>query len=640
MATTGDLLGTAVSGLLASQRALSTISHNISNVNTPGYSRQQVELVTRSPTETGFGFIGNGVSVDSVQRVFDQFIIQQLRTNTSLNSQLQLFHGLSSQVDNLLADPFAGLSPALQGFFDSVQGVADDPASLPAREVMLSEAQSLASRFQFLDSRLQNLRTSANSQMTDAVTAINGLATNIGRLNQDIISSQGAGGPPNDLLDQRDEAIRQLSEYVSVTTAPDSGGAVNVFIGNGFSLVTGNQVSTLQTTPSAFDPADQGVSITNISGASIDITSKLSGGQVGGILSFRTDILEPSYNSLGQIAVSIANTFNEQHQLGQDLNGQLGGLFFDDITATSPQFFTHSANAGNATLNLDITDSSALTADNYTLGFNAGIYTLTNNTTNVATALPAFPGGTETVDGITVGIAAGAMVAGDRILIKPTQRASSIFGLQITSAEDIAAATPVRSSASLANTGDGAISGPVVNGPPPTNVNLLETITISFVNATTYDVNGVGTGNPVGVAYVDGSDIVFNGHTFQISGNPQAGDTFTIEANTAGVSDNRNALLLAGLQTQQTVNGSADYQTAYSQFVASVGSETNLADINRNAQQVLLNQSVEARESVSGVNLDEEAANLVKFQQAYQAAAQVITAANNIFQSLLSAVGR
>jgi flagellar hook-associated protein 1 FlgK len=189
--------------------------------------------------------------------------------------------------------------------------------------------------------------------------------------------------------------------------------------------------------------------------------------------------------------------------------------------------------------------------------------------------------------------------------------------------------------------GSATISQPVVNAPPPTDANLQQTVTITFNNPpTTFDVVGVGTGNPVGVGYVSGGNITYNGFTTQIDGTPQAGDVFSIESNVGGVSDNRNALLLTGLQTQPTVNGASDFQSAYSQFVAGVGTQTSQAGINRSAQEVLLNQSIENRESVSGVNLDEEAANLLRFQQSYQAAAQVIATVNTIFQTLINAVGR
>jgi len=636
----GGILGTAVSGLLASQRALTTVSHNISNVNTPGYSRQRVEFGTRAPSFIGVGFIGNGVTIESITRLFDQTVINQLRTNTSLSAQLATFHEFSKQIDNLLADPDAGLSPALQGFFDSVQGVSDDPSSIPARQVMLNEAQSLTSRFDFLSTRIKDLGSSVNSQITNAVASINSLASSIANINQDIAVASSGGQPPNDLLDQRDELVRQLSEFVSVNAVQQASGDLNLSVGNGISLVNGSTVNLMSTTGSEFDPTRLEIVVGAASGNAVNVTNSISGGLIGGVLDFRQAMLDPTVNELGQIAIALADSFNDQHQLGQDLNGQLGGLFFNDIAATSPQAFPSVNNGGNATLSVDITDSSTLTANDYLLSFDGAAYTLTNTETNVSTALVGFPAPT-TVDGVTFDIAAGAMNAGDRILIRPTYNAASNIALQINNADQIAAAAPVRSTASIGNFGNATISQPVVNAPPPTDANLQQNVTITFnTPPTTFNVVGVGTGDPVGVGFVSGGNITFNGFTTQINGLPQAGDVFTIESNIGATSDNRNALLLADVQTLQTVNGVADLQTAYAQVVAGVGTQTHQAGINRTAQDILLDQSIEARETISGVNLDEEAANLIKFQQAYQANAQVIVTINTIFQTLINAVGR
>jgi len=638
----GDILGTAVSGLLAAQRSLATVSHNISNVNTPGYSRQRVELVTRPASDIGAGFIGNGVNVKSITRAFDQFVVDQLRLNTSRSIQFASFHEFSLQIDGLLADSSAGLSPSLQSFFDSVQGVADNPSSLPAREVMLTEASTLVSRFDSLNNQLKELDRGVNSQISNAVASINSLSSSIASLNQDIATFQGSAGgqSPNDLLDERDELVRQLSELVTVSAVTQASGDMNIFIGNGISLVIGNQSSQLSTTSSEFDPTRLDIAIASTSGSgSINITNRISGGLIGGILAFRQGVLDPSINNLGQIAIAFTDTFNDQHQLGQDLNGQLGGLFFNDIAATSPQALASLNNTGNAVLTLAVTDSSALTADNYLLDFDGTNYTLTNVTTNAVTALAGFPTPT-TVDGITFDIASGAMNAGDRILIRPTFNAANDITLQIGSADQIAVAAPIRSSASIANFGSATITQPTVNSPPPPNPNLQDPVTITFTSPTLFTVAGATPPVAGTVAYVSGTDITYNGFTTQISGAPQAGDTFTIESNVGGVSDNRNALQLISIQSQQTINGISDFQSAYSQLVAGVGTQTHQAGISRSAQDVLLAQSIDARESVSGVNLDEEAANLLKFQQAYQAAAQVITTVNTIFQTLLNAVGR
>ena len=313
MAVTGDLLGNAISGLLSSQRALATTSHNIANVNTPGYSRQRAELVTRPASETGFGFIGNGVSVATVSRSFDQFVVNNLRINTTLNAQLSAFHEFASQVDQMLADPNAGLSPALQSFFDSVQAVSDDPSSIPARQVMLSEAESFSSRFQFMSDRFQSLNSGVNTQLKNSVATINSLSESIARLNQDIVNFSGAGTnqQPNDLLDQREELVRQLSEIVSVSAVVQNTGEMNIFIGSGVGLVVGNTSTKLVSVNDDFNTGNTEIAQISPTGGTVNITNDLTGGIIGGALDFRNNVLEPAINEIGRMAVVLSETFND-----------------------------------------------------------------------------------------------------------------------------------------------------------------------------------------------------------------------------------------------------------------------------------------------------------------------------------------
>jgi len=644
-----DLLNIGVSGLLTFQRNLATTSHNISNVNTPGYSRQRVELGARPPQFAGAGYLGNGVQVSSVQRVYDSFLTSQVRTSTSTNGQLQSLYSYASQVDNLLADSQSGLSPALQDFFGAGQGVADDPASIPARQVLLSNAAGLTDRFQYLNQRLGDLRNGINTQLQTTSTEINSLAQGIAKINKDIVDALGSGGgaAPNDLLDKRDILIAQLAERVAVTTIPQDDGAVNVFIGNGQSLVVGTASNTLVTAPNAFDPARLEVAF-KTGTTTVIISDSLTGGTLGGALQFRNQVLDSAQNSLGQLATGLVNTFNAQHLEGQDLNGALGAAFF---TAGAVQVLARSSNTGGATVTATITNANALTVSDYRLQRNADSggnanYTLTrlSDNTVVATYTPVLPaaltGTVPAVDGLAVSwTGATAMAVGDSFLIQPTRNGARDIGVAISDPRKIAAAAPIRTSKSLNNLGSATISaGEVLNS---ADAALLNTVTITFNNPpTTFAVTGVAP-NPSPVTYTSGTNIAYNGWQIQVTGTPQAGDTFTIQQNANGVSDNRNALLLSGLQTQLTLAGSsASYQDLYGQVVAQVGSTTHQADISRQAQESLLGQVTAARDAVSGVNLDEEAADLVRFQQAYQAAAQVISSSNSLFDALLNAVRR
>lgn len=638
----GNLLGVGVSALLSYQRNLATTGHNIANVNTPGYSRQRVELTQRIPQFSGAGFIGTGVEVVTTERVYSQFLVGEVRNSTTSFSQMQTFHQFASGVDRLLADAQAGLQPALDNFFNAVQQLSDFPSSSAVRQTVYSEAEAVVARFQTLSRQLGAMRESANLQTRNTVSEINGLAGAIASLNERIVSFRGVGQgqAPNDLLDQRDELVRQLAERVQVTALEQDDGALNIFIGNGQALVAGNRASTLTTTPSAFDASQLEIAISQ-GGTIVPVTSQISGGVLGGLLQFRSAVLDPAFNELGRVAIGLADVFNDQHQLGQDLLGNLGGLFFNDLGATSPATFANAANTGNGVITTAVTDVNALTASDYRLNFTAGTYSLVRLSDNTTVA----SGGSLAAiaaDGLSFSLASGALASGDSYLIRPTLDAADNIALSIATPEALAAAAPMRTAAALNNTGNGVVSAGSVNAPPPPDANLQQTVTITFNNPpTTFDVNGTGTGNPAGVAYTAGGAITYNGWTIEINGTPAAGDVFTIEANVGGVGDNRNALLLAGLQTRNTLqNGTASFQSSYAGFVASAGVQTHQADLSQQAQKALLEQAVASRDALSGVNLDEEAANLVKFQQAYQAAAQVISTANTLFETLIGAVGR
>ena len=323
MTTTGNLLGTAVSGLLAYQRALATAGHNVSNVNTPGYSRQRIELTTRPPLTSSAGFIGNGVNIDTVTRAYDQFLTTQLRTATSGQAQLGAYYELSKQIDNIVADPQAGLSPALQDFFAALQTASNDPNAASGRQVLLSQATSLVNRFHYIGNRLEQLQSSVNAQVSATVAQVNSLAQSIARMNQNIYELEGISGgqPPNDLLDQRDEAIRQLAELVSVTTVRQDNGMLNVFAGNGQALVLANQSATLSVLQNEFDPEILDIGYTFDGGAITNVTSNITDSKLGGLIEFRGGLLKTTVDQLGRVAVGLSEAFNAQHRLGLDQGG-------------------------------------------------------------------------------------------------------------------------------------------------------------------------------------------------------------------------------------------------------------------------------------------------------------------------------
>jgi flagellar hook-associated protein 1 FlgK len=411
-------------------------------------------------------------------------------------------------------------------------------------------------------------------------------------------------------------------------------------------MVIGAQAFNMTTRMSATDPSKLEVAYTYYNGSTATIQqSSLQGGNLGGLLQFRDEALTNSQNALGRVGMALAGTFNQQHQLGQDLNGVLGTNLFSQAV---PLVSSNTNNTGTAVVSASVvagTDYTALTGSDYTLRFNGGTsYTLTRMSDNLVTNFATLP--LTPVDGLTLSTTAGA-VAGDSFLIRPTVNGARDIAPVITDPAKIAAASPVRSNAAIANLGTGKISAATVNQPNPvtpnpahplTDLNLQQPVTITFTSATTYNVTGIGTGLPVvGAAYAAGANISYNGWTVQISGTPTATDTFTIGSNINATTDGRNALTLAGLQTQNTMaGGTTSYQGAYSQLVSYVGNKTRELEVTSQAQTSMVEQSVQALQSFSGVNLDEEAANLLRYQRAYQAAGKALQIANTMFDTILS----
>lgn len=634
-----SIFGVGLSGLNAAQLGLLTTGHNISNAGTPGYTRQQIVQNSNIPQLTGAGFIGQGVQVSTVKRIYNQFLSSQVLQAQTQGSQLDTYYTQIKQIDNMLGDPSSGLSPALQGFFRGVQEVSANPGSVPSRQTLLSGAQTLAARFQGLNQRFTEIRDGINSQITSSVAEINSLARQIASLNHNILLAESAasGQPANDLLDQRDALVTQLNREITAQVVRQNDGGYNVFIGNGQALVVGEQVLTLKATASPVDPARTMVGY-DATGSTILIPEgNLQGGSLGGYLAFRSGALDGAQNGLGRIAIGLAQTFNDQHRLGQDLNGAIGGNFFN---VAVPNVISNKGNNPASNITAGISSVSALTTSDYQFGFDGTNYTLTRLTDNTVVSTAVVPSGASplVLDGISI---TGAVLnANESFMIQPTRNGARDIVVAISDTAKIAAAAPIRTAAALTNSGSGTISAGTVNSPPPVNADLQQPVTLTF--HTPYDgqfnVTGGGAGLPANnQVYTPGANISFHGWTVQISGNPAAGDTFSIGPNTNGTSDNRNALLLGSLQTQTTLIGdTASYQSAYGQLVSQVGNQTRELEVTSKAQTNLAAQTEQAQQSLSGVNLDEEASNLLRYQQAYQASGKVMQIASTLFDTLLS----
>ena len=631
-----DASRVAITGLQVFQRALATTSNNVANVATEGYTRQRVDIITRPSQRFGTSFFGSGASVASVQRIEDQFLNARVQSSASDVARLDSYLGLVQRVENVVSGSQGGLDSALQNFFNSLQDLSNDPASIPARQVVLSNSNTLVARFQDLNDSYENINQEINASLRSDVNDINSLASGIADLNRSIVEAKAAAagqGVPNDLVDQRNVLIGRLSERISVNTVEISDGSVNVFIGGGESVVVGNLSRQLSTFNDPANPGELLIGI-DVGGNVSDITDRVTGGSISGALDFRSEQLSSIRNQTGRLALVLANEFNLQHQSGLDANGTLGSQFF---ALASPQTFANQNNTGAATVTTSITDYTQLTSSDYELTFDGANYTLTRLSDGVTTSAAAGP---ITFDGIQIDIA-GAALNGDSFLIQPTRNGAAGINLLLNNTNQIAAASPVRSLENVTNIGDGSITNAEVLD--VNNPDLLDTVEIRFnTPATTFDIFNVTDGATIaaGVTYTSNTNIDFNGIRVQIQNQPEAGDVFTIEQNTGGIGDNTNAIALLGLQTSQTVGGTATLQEGFGALVSNIGTVSRQTSISANTQQALFDQAVQERDSVSGVNLDEEAVDLIRYQQAYQAAAQVISTSNILFDTFLAAVRR
>ncbi len=648
------------SALLSANYAISVTGHNISNASVDGYNRQVVLQSAVPGQRYAFGFVGGGTQLDDVRRVYDKFLAKQFNDTQSESSRLNTHYGLIQSINSKLADATAGISPALQDFFSSVQAVASTPASSATRTSMISESEILAGRYNNLANQLTEQLDMINSRVIGSVELVNTYAHEIAKINDQIARAQIAvtDPEPNDLLDQRDYLISQLSQEIGVRTV-SNGNSMDIYIGNGQPLVINNQSFEMYAEHSTKDPDRVEIGYIN-NGVKVEIPEKLlTGGNIKGYMEYRAAELDPVLNQLGLIAINLAYDFNAQHKLGQDMNGEVGKDYFGYVTETS---VGNASGSGSAIAN--IKDVKSLVASNYLMEFDGTNYRITrqsDGTTfsgaerNVTLADGSTWDGKSmpvTIDGVEFN--ADGLVAGDSLVLKPLGEVASSLKVLITDPNKIAAALTVRTGAGENNVGSGQISqGSLValNNPDatipsvPPNLELTvqvdgagdlvvapnRTVTVTYTDGTTKTVDSPDT-----FAYEEGMTIALGSFTFNITGKPQAGDTFYVEPNTGGTGDNRNMLSLASLQDSRTMNGTTTYQGAYSQLVNRVGAKTRELEILSTSTATLLNEIYEEQQSESGVNLDEEAINLMRYQQNYNAATKVLQTANEMFDSILA----
>ncbi len=629
-----NILGVGQSGLAAAQVGVTTTGHNITNASTPGYSRQLVIQGSKGGQQIGSGFQGQGTDVVAIQRIYDDFTATRVNASQTSKASLDTYNAQISQIDNLFADPTTGLSPTLQDFFGGIQGLAADPGSAAQRQTLLSSGQSLVSRFRSLDNQLGQISDGVNKQIQGSVTNINSYSQQIAKLNDAIVkaTASGSGAAPNDLLDQRDLLVTQLSKEVKVNVSDQPGTGYNISIGNGQPLVIGTATFTLQATPSVTDQNRLEIGYLTPAGLTRVPESAITGGNIGGLFDFRAGTLDSARNELGRVAYGLASQINDQSRFGIDQNGVKGKNFF---AIPGPQVTPSSLNTGTGVVGATVANASALTASDYRVAFDGTNYNITRLKDNTLVSSSALP---VTVDGIAFATSgAGTSKSGDNYLVRPTINAASGIAVALTDKTEIAAAAPIVTGAGVTvpstgpstNGGNGKISAGSVDA---SFTSLTAPVTFTF-NAGKLTSS---TGVPATQAYVSGQDITFNGITFNITGAPINGDTFTIAPNTSGVGDGRNAVALGALQTKPVFdNNSNTFASAFGLLVSNVGNKAREVSVNAAAEGKLLSNAVALQQSQSGVNLDEEASNLLRYQQAYQAAGKLIQTAGTLFDVLL-----
>lgn len=639
-----SMFSVGLSGLNAAQSALNTTSNNISNVYTPGYNREITKL--------GEGFASTGgVQVNAIERQFNQYVADQLNSAKTQSSALDTYYNQVSQIDNLLADREAGLAPLMQKFFSSLEDLSSAPSDPAARQGVLGTANTLSAQFRSFDGYLQDMQSNINNQIKDEITQINNTTEQIAGLNREIALARArTGEAPNSLLNQRDHLVSELNERMDLRLNIQDGKTYNISLPNGQPLVTGTGSFKLEAVPSPNDPQRIIVGYKDGGGNTSALSENvISGGALGGLMAFRSETLDKTQNQIGQLAVSLSVAFNEQHKKGVDLDGERGEDFF---SVRAPQGYSNDKNTGTADVEVafDPGNIDQLKAIDYTVRFEGNIPVVTRNDNGQVIEFDQEAwdnDGELKFGGISVEFN-GNTQAGDRFEIQPVRRAGSGMQVKVADIDKIAAGdagfedgggSPLNSFKSTGNLGVSDLStSPVAFSANKQYQFVLDSDgKLNLTPEAAISVNGMLFDASEGELEV-GDTIVIDGISFTLDELPGEAETATLTVSQniiAATGDNRNALALQALQSKSVVGGSASFSGAYGAMVSDVGNRTNITQVNLDARQGLTDQLRAVQQSESGVNLDEEAANLIRFQQFYQANARVIDTASNIFDTIL-----
>ena len=663
-----DLLRLGISGLLTSQQQLGTTGHNIANVNTEGFSRQRIIQQTTLPTNSGNSYVGTGSRVAQIERVFDEFRYNEMVFNQTLNSSADVTAKKLQRLDETMSLIGPGISKSLNDLFSAVNSLVDTPRDIGLRNVMLAKADTLSKNMETVHRALNAEYESVNEDLESSAAMVTEIAQQLAALNRDIVKASAGGGQPNDLLDKRDSLVNDLSKFTSVSSVATQDGALNVYIASGQTLVTGTTYFEVKTTNGNPDPRQNKLVIVSPSGSENSLQGDAVGGSMGAIMKYRDGILTDTMNKVGQTAITVADAFNTVQSQGFDLNGLKGQNLFSDINeleATQRRLIAASDNAGNLEGVVEIADINQLGSDDYRMTFQGGSYTLTNLTTGNAQVLTAdnptaAVGSREyTVNGFTFKETSGAPANGDDYLIQPVRLGATNLTVNLTQAEQIATSSIVEVYASGDNVNTATLNITKVNditaaGFPSAGSALSLEVYEAPAGTFNYQVkNSAGvaqplfdsSGAPLGTSstYTAGSvEFSVAGMSFKLNGQAagqsiNAPEVYEISF-AYGEGNNKNMLAMASLSDMKMANqGRSTMNDLYEESVTSVGSHAATSRIEASAAYTLFAQAESRMSSTSGVNLDEEASNLLRFQHAYSASARVISTANEIFQTLLQA---
>lgn len=674
-----SLINIGMSGLGAAQSGMYTLGNNIANADVESYSRQQNVQKTKGGQQVGQVFIGSGTTLADVRRVYNAFLENQLRTTTSLSSDASAYLNQITPLDTALSSSDTGITAALQSFFSAMQDAAAKPTEDASRQLLLTSAQSLAKRFNTLSAQLNQQNSDINANMASLADQVNNLTKTIAELNDQISRVSSISGQPNDLLDQRDGAVRELSKLIGADVV-ERDGNYDIYLKNGQALVLGKTTQTLGVEPSATDPTRMSL-ILNRGSTKMDITSSTTGGELGGLIRYRKETLDPALNELGRVALVVADAINSQLAQGIDKNGDFGATLFGDINsaaAISQRSIAKQGNsAGSGNLDVTIKDTGKLTTSDYQVTF----------TSDKQYTVRKLPDGTDmgsynldddpapVIDGFSLALNGGGLNAGDSFKITPTRNAAAGIDTVLTDPKRLALAAPLTATSGSGNKGTGVITQPTLTSEMDiydaaqrsqlqNGLKYSTPVKLVFGDNSTspqaykmYDAKGteIGSGTIVpgqenklqlSVPMVDGNgNSLGSSFTFEmsVSGAPQNGDSYTVALTGAGSADNRNSQSVIDLQTKSTVEVGANgkgisFTDAYAKLVSSVGGKAGQAQMDSDATSALHTSALDSRNGLSGVSIDEETGNLIKFQQYYTASSQIIKAAQETFATLINSL--